>query len=70
MLLSLFTPTHNPQYLDRLARSIANQTFTKFEWVIVPNGEPVRSTSISPKPASSPTPARRKTSANSNGSPA
>lgn len=39
MLLSLFTPTHNPQYLARLARSIANQTFTNFEWVIIPNGD-------------------------------
>ncbi len=39
MLLSLFTPTHNPQYLVRLARSIANQAFTNFEWVIVPNGD-------------------------------
>ncbi|RLS54827.1 MAG: glycosyltransferase [Planctomycetota bacterium] len=39
MLLSLFTPTHNPQFLTRLARSIANQTFTNFEWVIVPNGD-------------------------------
>ncbi len=39
MLLSLFTPTHKPQFLARLARSIANQTFTDFEWVIVPNGD-------------------------------
>jgi glycosyltransferase involved in cell wall biosynthesis len=39
MLISLFTPTHNPQFLDRLARSVARQTCAEFEWVIVPNGD-------------------------------
>ena len=38
MLISLFTPTHNPQFFDRLARSVARQTCVEFEWVIVPNG--------------------------------
>ena len=38
MRLSLATPTHNPKYLDRAARSIFRQTFTgEIEWVIVPN---------------------------------
>ena len=39
MLISLFTPTHNTQFLDRLARSVARQTCAEFEWVIVPNGD-------------------------------
>jgi O-antigen biosynthesis protein len=38
MRISLFTPTHKPLHLARLARSIAEQTFDDFEWVIVPNG--------------------------------
>ena len=37
MKLSLITPTHDPKYLDRLARSIDRQTFRDFEWVILPN---------------------------------
>lgn len=36
-MLSLFTPTHNPKYLGRLAKSIAEQTFQKFEWIVMPN---------------------------------
>ena len=35
---SIVTPTNNTQFLARLARSIAKQTFKDFEWVIVPNG--------------------------------
>ncbi len=38
MLLSLFTHTHNPQFLNHLARSIDRQTHIHFEWVIVPDG--------------------------------
>lgn len=35
---SIVTPTNNTQFLARLSRSIAKQTFKDFEWVIVPNG--------------------------------
>ncbi len=38
MRLSVFTPTHNPKHLPRLAMSLARQRFQNFEWVIVPNG--------------------------------
>jgi len=38
MLISLFTPTHNPRFLPRLAESLARQTCQDFEWVIVTNG--------------------------------
>lgn len=38
-MLSIFTPTHDPQYLARLERSLAAQTYRgAWEWVIVPNG--------------------------------
>ena len=35
---TLFTPTHNPKYLQRLEKSLANQTFQDCEWLIVVNG--------------------------------
>lgn len=35
---SIFTPTHNLQHLARLAHSIRKQTFSDWEWIIVPNG--------------------------------
>lgn len=38
MLISIFTPTHNPRFLKRLDASIRKQTYTNFEWIIVPNG--------------------------------
>jgi SAM-dependent methyltransferase len=38
MKFSLFTPTHNPVYINRLRESIAAQTHKDYEWVIVPNG--------------------------------
>jgi len=37
MKLSMFTPTHRTDYLQRLKKSIDAQTFTNWEWVIVPN---------------------------------
>jgi len=37
-MLSIFTPTHNPRFLPRLADSLARQRHTQFEWLIVPNG--------------------------------
>jgi glycosyltransferase involved in cell wall biosynthesis len=37
MKISVFTPTHKPIYLDRLFRSLQEQTYSDWEWVIVPN---------------------------------
>lgn len=37
---TLFTPTHDPKYLKRLEKSLLNQTFQDFEWLIVVNGQP------------------------------
>jgi len=37
MKISIFTPTHKPVYLDRLFRSLQEQTYSNWEWVIVPN---------------------------------
>lgn len=41
MLLSLFTPTHNPIFLHETYGSLKRQTVTDWEWVIVPNGRNV-----------------------------
>lgn len=35
---SITTPTNNGQYLPRLSRSLEEQTFKDFEWVVLPNG--------------------------------
>jgi len=35
---SIFTPTHNPRWLKRLAASLKKQTFTDFDWHIIANG--------------------------------
>jgi glycosyltransferase involved in cell wall biosynthesis len=35
--ISVFTPSHNTEYLDDAYTSLANQTFTDWEWVIVLN---------------------------------
>lgn len=37
MLISIFTPTHNPKYLNRLAASLKAQSYTNFEWIVSPN---------------------------------
>lgn len=37
-MITVFTPTHNPQYLERLGRSLRDQTNQDFEWLIMPNG--------------------------------
>jgi O-antigen biosynthesis protein len=37
MKISIFTPTHKPVYLDRLFRSLQDQTYSNWEWIIVPN---------------------------------
>lgn len=41
MLLSLFTPTHNTEYLLDTFESVIANTFTDWEWVILPNGDAV-----------------------------
>jgi len=37
MRFSIFTPTHNPANIRRLAQSLSRQTFKDFEWVVVAN---------------------------------
>lgn len=39
MKVTLFTPTHRPRHLERLARSVHEQTCRDFEWLVVPNGD-------------------------------
>ncbi len=39
MIISIFTPTHNPQFLPRLWHSLQAQNHHDFEWLIIPNGE-------------------------------
>lgn len=41
-MLSLFTPTHKPDYLVETYNSLKLQTLKEWEWVIVPNGETAR----------------------------
>ena len=41
MKLSLFTPTHKPDYLVDAYSSLKLQTLTDWEWVILPNGKDV-----------------------------
>ncbi len=36
-MYSLFTPTHNPQFLDDTFKSVVQQTRSDWEWVVVPN---------------------------------
>lgn len=38
MRFSIFTPTHRPDYLGEAFDSLVAQTFTDWEWVLVPNG--------------------------------
>ena len=37
MKVSIFTPTHNTKYLQRLYQTIRRQTYQNWEWVICPN---------------------------------
>lgn len=37
-LVSIFTPSHNPKYLDDAYYSVANQTYENWEWIVVLNG--------------------------------
>lgn len=37
--ISVFTPSHNPRYLDECWASLASQTYTDFEWIVLLNGD-------------------------------
>jgi hypothetical protein len=41
MLLSVFTPTNNVQYLDECYRSLEVQTYADWEWILAPNGDAI-----------------------------
>jgi O-antigen biosynthesis protein len=43
--VSVFTPTHNPRFLDECFRSLSEQSFPDWEWIVLLNG---RVTSWSP----------------------
>lgn len=36
--VSVFTPSHDPKYLDECWASLESQTFTDFEWIVLLNG--------------------------------
>ena len=38
-MISIITPTHNPQHIKRVYKSLLNQTCKDFEWVVVPNND-------------------------------
>lgn len=38
MRISVFTPSHNVRYLDDCYESLARQTFTDWEWIVLLNG--------------------------------
>lgn len=37
-LVSIFTPSHNPEYLDEAFHSVVAQSYTKWEWIVILNG--------------------------------
>src|SRR5205085_4101699 len=37
MKVSVFTPSHNPRFLDDCYRSMASQTYDDWEWVVLLN---------------------------------
>ncbi len=39
MLLSVFTPTHKPRFIQDAYRSLLAQGYQNWEWLLVPNGE-------------------------------
>src|SRR6516164_6821201 len=41
-MISVFTPTHTPDYLVEAYNSLCAQTYQDFEWVLVPNGPDAR----------------------------
>jgi hypothetical protein len=36
-MISVFTPTHSPTYLAQCEKSLSNQTYTDFEWIVYEN---------------------------------
>ena len=38
-MISIFTPSHNPQYLEEAYESLKKQTLTDWEWVVLLNGK-------------------------------
>lgn len=38
-MISVFTPTHNTQFLQDCYNSLAQQNYTDWEWIVVPNGD-------------------------------
>ena len=40
-VVSIFTPSHNPEWLHEVWETVQNQTYKNFEWVIVANGEQI-----------------------------
>lgn len=38
-MLSIFTPSNNPKWLDECYRSLEEQSFPKWEWVVLLNGD-------------------------------
>ncbi len=39
MMISIITPTNNPQYLKEVYETLKVQTFTDWEWIVVPNNK-------------------------------
>src|SRR6476646_6787363 len=39
MRVSVFTPSHNPRWLDDCYRSLAAQTLPDWEWIVLLNGK-------------------------------
>jgi glycosyltransferase involved in cell wall biosynthesis len=37
--ISVFTPSHNPRFLDDCFRSLIDQSFTDWEWIVLLNGK-------------------------------
>jgi SAM-dependent methyltransferase len=42
MLASVFTPSHDPRWLDAAYKSLRAQSHKEWEWVLVPNGDALR----------------------------
>jgi glycosyltransferase involved in cell wall biosynthesis len=48
--VSVFTPTHNPRYLDDCFRSLVAQSFPDWEWIVLLNGKATSWTPPEPDP--------------------
>ena len=40
-MISVFTPSHDPKYLDQAYESLKNQTYQAWEWVVLLNGDAI-----------------------------